>query len=161
MYLKCKMSFLNLYQSFYWLLCWKLKLQYPFSGFDCQFIQGHWREFSIRNCTVWPILFFWMFSLLLKEPIFIFYLLSILMRTHTYVVLLVIYIPITAKRHTETGHGLKSHLTDWPGGLGKSTTPNVHLVCKDLFINKSMQQWNSEEFKFMNMIRFCLPFMIL
>ena len=31
-------------------------------------------HFSIRNCTVWPILFFRMFSLLLKELTFIFYL---------------------------------------------------------------------------------------
>ena len=66
--------YLELYQSFYWLLCWKLKLQYPFSGFDYQFIQGHWKAFSIGNCTVWPILSFWMFSLLLKEPTFIFHL---------------------------------------------------------------------------------------
>ena len=34
---------------------------------------GSLNEFSIRNCTVWPMLFFWMFSLLLKEPTFIFY----------------------------------------------------------------------------------------
>ena len=53
-----------------------LKLQYPFSGFDCQFIQGHWKEFSIRHWTVWAIFFFWMFSLLLKEPTFIIYMLS-------------------------------------------------------------------------------------
>ena len=26
-------------------------LLYPFSGFHCQFVQGHWREFSIRNCN--------------------------------------------------------------------------------------------------------------
>ena len=67
--------YLSFYQSFSWLLCWKLKLQYPFSGLDCQFIQGHCIEFSIRNCTVWSILFFWMFSPLLKEPTFIFCLL--------------------------------------------------------------------------------------
>ena len=66
--------YLDLYQSLYLLFCWKLKLLYPFSGFVCQFIQGHWREFNIRNCTIWPILFFWMFILLLKEPTFIFYL---------------------------------------------------------------------------------------
>ena len=54
------------------LLCWKLKWQYPFSGFDCQFIQGNWREFCIRNCTVWSILFFWLFFFLFwKEPTFI------------------------------------------------------------------------------------------
>ena len=52
----------------------KVEITVSFSGLDCQFIQGHWREFSIRNCTVWPILFFWMFSLLLNESAFIFHL---------------------------------------------------------------------------------------
>ena len=48
------------------------KLQYPFSDFHCQFIQGHRRECftGIRNCTVWPILFLLNIFLALKGTYF-------------------------------------------------------------------------------------------
>ena len=49
--------YLELYQSFDWLSCWNSKLQYAHSGLHYQFVQGHWWELFIRNCTVWPTLF--------------------------------------------------------------------------------------------------------
>ena len=66
-----------------WLPCWKSKLQY-FSGFHCQFIQGHWGGLISEKDLSGPPSLFWMFSLLLKELVFIFlYVISLTKSTYS------------------------------------------------------------------------------